>query len=841
MTSDPLQLERHTAFATRLARGLVADEHAADDLVQETWLAVLRRPPRDVGAVRGYIATTLRRFAGRAKRSESRRAERERDTARGEALPSSSELAAAMEHHRRVVEALLELNEPTRASILLRYLEGLPPRDIAARSGEPVETVRTRIKRGLAALRERLDEREGGRGAWAVALAPLSGAVPGATPLAPLAPGTAAANHTTGVLVMTIQTKVAVGALLALTAGLAWRASDPDAPDPGALVSPPLAVTRTTELEGAGPVKDPVGEHRTAVVATETPAGSPAEPVAPSMTGSIRVLDADGVAHAAEDGSFTIAAGDMRTDVAVEAGRFALARPDGDAVRVGSLELGGRPAFLSTEELALPARAAFPAEGGTLDLVATWSPPSVLRVVDARTGAELSGLTVLRGMMRTRDAVHPGWTGDIGDVGAVFARDASSPLELTAFGETESWWVHAPGYTWGWVRFDHRTGGEREVALEPGGADLAVRLAGFDPGLNLWLHVFPAGWDRSVGSLSFVRHPQRSTVVFEGLPPGPVQVRAELGIWHDGPRELAREELELSSGVRTEMVLDLERDGALPAAVPLAGRVVLPVSHPDLEFSFELMPLEGAALRKTDRVYHGAVDLERVGGQPLMRRFDAGRVTPGRYLFVSSSLQCWERFDVGPGGAPDVEIALPELRDVSIRVVDEGTGERLALDRIAWSAVDTPRELSSWTLASVDPERETGEYVFTAPLRNIWLSVRWDEYAEAAPAMDVSAGAEVHEVLVRRLPGAWMRLADGEATVPFEWAWNVKITPAGGSTEVKARITRIEGGRAWVAATEAGMYVVDVPPLAGFRPVPPQTLELGPDGGDEVVIELVRG
>ena len=37
---------------------------------------------------------------------------------------------------------------------------------------------------------------------------------------------------------------------------------------------------------------------------------------------------------------------------------------------------------------------------------------------------------------------------------AVFARDASSPLELSAFDETESWWVHAQGYTWGWARFD---------------------------------------------------------------------------------------------------------------------------------------------------------------------------------------------------------------------------------------------------------------------------------------------------------------------------------------------------------------------------------------------------
>ena len=269
MTADPLQLERHTAFATRLARGLVADANAADDLVQETWLAVLRRPPRDREAVRGYVATTLRRLAGRARRSESRRAGRERDTARGEALPSSAALAAAMEQHQRVVAALLELDEPTRAAILLRYLEDLPPREIAARGGEPVETVRTRIKRGLAALRARLDEREGGRGVWAAALAPLSGTAPSANPLppAPLAPlAPSAAGTTTGVLVMTMKTKLAVATGLVLTAGLAWRFHRAEAaPEPGA--PPPSVAARLAEPSVPRPAVAPAAGLRAEVAA----------------------------------------------------------------------------------------------------------------------------------------------------------------------------------------------------------------------------------------------------------------------------------------------------------------------------------------------------------------------------------------------------------------------------------------------------------------------------------------------------------------------------------------------------------------------------------------------
>ena len=50
MTSadDPPTFEdllRHSAWVQALARTLVRDADLAEDLVQETWLAALRRPP----------------------------------------------------------------------------------------------------------------------------------------------------------------------------------------------------------------------------------------------------------------------------------------------------------------------------------------------------------------------------------------------------------------------------------------------------------------------------------------------------------------------------------------------------------------------------------------------------------------------------------------------------------------------------------------------------------------------------------------------------------------------------------------------------------------------------
>ena len=49
MTESHVPIEtllRHSEWAQALARRLVSDDATADDVVQEAWLAALRRPPR---------------------------------------------------------------------------------------------------------------------------------------------------------------------------------------------------------------------------------------------------------------------------------------------------------------------------------------------------------------------------------------------------------------------------------------------------------------------------------------------------------------------------------------------------------------------------------------------------------------------------------------------------------------------------------------------------------------------------------------------------------------------------------------------------------------------------
>src|SRR6185295_7253069 len=85
------------------------------------------------------------------------------------AVRSTADVVAEAESHKRLVLAVMQLDEPYRSTVLLRWFEDLPPREVAARLGVPVETVRTRLKRAHEALRGRL----GGAGACALVLAPL--------------------------------------------------------------------------------------------------------------------------------------------------------------------------------------------------------------------------------------------------------------------------------------------------------------------------------------------------------------------------------------------------------------------------------------------------------------------------------------------------------------------------------------------------------------------------------------------------------------------------------------------------------------------------------------------
>ena len=214
---DPQLLLAHGAFVRGVARALLGGDDEVDDVVQDTWLAAGTQAPEQPRRMRAWLAGIARRQAALRIRSRVRERRRiatlaERRAGRAEEA-DPRQVAASAEAGRRLVAGVLTLPEHYRTAVLLRYHDDLPPRDVAVRLGVPVETVRTRVRRGLALLRERLDASDD-RGDWRLALLPLW---PGGLAGAPVASGLAIGGG-----VVSTKLLAAAAALLLLIGGALW-------------------------------------------------------------------------------------------------------------------------------------------------------------------------------------------------------------------------------------------------------------------------------------------------------------------------------------------------------------------------------------------------------------------------------------------------------------------------------------------------------------------------------------------------------------------------------------------------------------------------------------------
>ena len=175
----------HTRWLRDLARRLVADGGAADDLVQEAYVVALERP-RPTGATRSWLAGIVRNLARRRGRGEARRGRREaRAAERRRPQLDTDEALAQAELQRRLIELVFRLPEAERTTLVLHFFEGLGAVDIAARLDLSASTVRSRLARALSRLRTLLDRELGNEpGAWCALLLPLAeraGPLPAAT------------------------------------------------------------------------------------------------------------------------------------------------------------------------------------------------------------------------------------------------------------------------------------------------------------------------------------------------------------------------------------------------------------------------------------------------------------------------------------------------------------------------------------------------------------------------------------------------------------------------------------------------------------------------------------
>jgi len=163
------RLLEHADWVKALAASLVRDPATADDVVQETWMAGMKKPPQSAEAARSWLGAVVRNLARRAHRDQGRRRARERAVARPERVSATPErLLEWAELQREIVASVVDLPEPYRSTVLLRYFGEHTREEIAEKEGISATAVGVRLAKALEMLRRRLDRAHGGeRGAWA--------------------------------------------------------------------------------------------------------------------------------------------------------------------------------------------------------------------------------------------------------------------------------------------------------------------------------------------------------------------------------------------------------------------------------------------------------------------------------------------------------------------------------------------------------------------------------------------------------------------------------------------------------------------------------------------------
>jgi RNA polymerase sigma factor (sigma-70 family) len=158
---------RHLDAAFNLARWLTQDDHDAEDLVQEGYLRAFKSFSGFHGAnSRAWLLTIVRNACYTWLEQQRRRGpatafDEQIHGIESHAMDAEKSVLRTEDQQlvRRAVEQLpLELRE----ILVLRELEGLSYKEIAAIAGIPMGTVMSR----LARARERLQERLGGGAEW---------------------------------------------------------------------------------------------------------------------------------------------------------------------------------------------------------------------------------------------------------------------------------------------------------------------------------------------------------------------------------------------------------------------------------------------------------------------------------------------------------------------------------------------------------------------------------------------------------------------------------------------------------------------------------------------------
>jgi RNA polymerase sigma-70 factor (ECF subfamily) len=167
---DPQALEalydRYSGILKSLIMGVIHNDAEADDLLQEIFMEIWNQAAHysaQKGKPLGWIVTlTRRRSIDRLRKKQAYARAEERLQNETEQQPeawvhNSTEDDIEMSDNRRLILGVLQNLPPAqREAIDLAFYHGMSQREIAAKTGIPLGTIKTRLELGLKKISEAL-------------------------------------------------------------------------------------------------------------------------------------------------------------------------------------------------------------------------------------------------------------------------------------------------------------------------------------------------------------------------------------------------------------------------------------------------------------------------------------------------------------------------------------------------------------------------------------------------------------------------------------------------------------------------------------------------------------
>ena len=168
--------DRYSALVFSVALRVLHDHALAEDVTQEVFLRIWRQPASfdpQRGRFISWVSSVARnRALDEQRRLTRRRRAEDQDEDPVLRLPAEgrgddpAREAVLADERRRVREAMGDLPEAQRTVLELAYFGGLTQTEIAERTGDPLGTIKTRVRLGMRKLREALtdivEQRPGG-------------------------------------------------------------------------------------------------------------------------------------------------------------------------------------------------------------------------------------------------------------------------------------------------------------------------------------------------------------------------------------------------------------------------------------------------------------------------------------------------------------------------------------------------------------------------------------------------------------------------------------------------------------------------------------------------------